>query len=191
MGTWDSMIALGRELQGLGYDVSENPLFGGVSPTAHTKGSKHYTARGDALDINFDGHGQAFEDSKLNAVVPMAKALGLRVIWQYSGHYNHLHVDTSTGPDLGNIGAAYQATPAGPLPSGAGTSAPAVDAAWGLPSAPGVSLDEIGNTIGKALIIGSVLVAGAGLVLLGLNKATGNPAAKIVAATGAPDPLAL
>jgi len=161
MGTRAALIALGRRLQSAGYAVGENPLFGGVTPGAHAKGSAHYT--GDALDINYDGHGQAFETTKLQAGVPLAKALGLRVIWQTAGHFDHIHIDDRTGPDIGNIG-----------PSTSGASA-VVDAA---PAALGLSMDQVGDTVNKALIIGTGVVAGAGLVLLGLNKATGNPAGK-------------
>lgn len=49
------MGKLGRYLQGLGFDVGENPKFGGVAPV-HTDNSYHYT--GHALDVNYGGGGR-------------------------------------------------------------------------------------------------------------------------------------
>lgn len=46
---------LGRWLQDLGFDVGENPAFGGVAPV-HTDNSYHY--KGKALDVNYGGGGR-------------------------------------------------------------------------------------------------------------------------------------
>lgn len=166
MGTWEDLIALGRRLQAAGYQVGENPAFGRVTPGVHAAGSAHYTARGDALDINYDGHGQAFETSKLQAIVPAAKALGLRVIWQTTGHFDHIHIDDRPGPDIGNTGATG---------STATAASPVVDA-----TPAGLGLDQVGDTVTKAVIIGLAVMSGAGLVLLGLTKAAGKPAGKLL-----------
>jgi hypothetical protein len=166
MGTYADLIALGRRLVAGGYQVGENPLFGGVTAGAHVAGSAHYT--GDALDINYDGHGQAVETSMLQKIVPMAKALGLRVIWQTTGHYDHIHIDDRPGPDIGKIGY----TP----PSS--TAKPAALSTTPVGLVPSISMGEIGGALTKVLITGTAVAAGAGLVLLGLNRATGNPAGK-------------
>ena len=46
---------LGHYLQSLGFDVGENPAFGGVAPV-HTDNSWHY--KGKALDVNYNGGGK-------------------------------------------------------------------------------------------------------------------------------------
>jgi len=48
------------------------------------------------------------------------------------------------------------------------------------------STAELGTMITRLLVVGVFVAAGGGLVLLGLNKATGNPAGKAVSALGAP-----
>ena len=164
-GTWTDLIALGRRLKAAGYTVGENPQFGGVAPGVHAKGSAHYTKRGDALDINFDGRGQAFETAKLQAIVPQAKALGLRVIWQTAGHYDHIHIDDFPGPDIGRIGSTTPSTKAGAIPA---APPAAVVENVGL----GPSLDELAGTVTKAVLISVAVLAGAGLVVLGANKIT-------------------
>lgn len=164
MGTRAALIALGQRLKAAGYQVSENPAFGGVSPV-HVPGSAHYT--GDAFDLNYDGRGQAFEDAKLNAVVPLAHAAGLRIIWQSAGHFDHMHLDDKPGPDIGNIVPGTTSTPA---PS----STSVTPAGFTSP------LDTAGTTITHAVIIGLAVISGAGLVLLGLTKAAGNPAGKLL-----------
>ena len=46
---------LGRVLERKGFDVGENPAFGGVDPV-HTQGSQHYS--GNAFDVNYNGDGR-------------------------------------------------------------------------------------------------------------------------------------
>lgn len=168
MGTRDALLALGRRLQAAGYQVGENPAFGGVNPV-HTKNSAHYS--GDALDINYDGRGQSVETTKLQAVVGLAKAAGLRVIWQTVGHFDHIHVDDRPGPDIGRIGYTGPATSSIP--------APQLEAATTTASL-GPSMDDVGNTVIKATIIGLAVMGGAGLVLLGFNKVAGDPVGKAI-----------
>lgn len=56
-----NLVSIGRWLQGLGFQVGENPAFGGVAPV-HAKNSYHYQGR--AIDVNWAGGGSA-ELSKL------------------------------------------------------------------------------------------------------------------------------
>ena len=97
------LVAFGKKLQEMGFNVSENPAFGGVHPV-HTKNSWHY--RNGAIDVNYDGHGQGFETARINAILGLAKQYGLRTIWQYPGHYDHAHFDIGSGADLGNFAGA-------------------------------------------------------------------------------------
>ncbi len=94
------LVQFGKRLQGMGFNVAENKAFGGVSPV-HSKNSWHY--RDGAIDVNYDGHGQAFETAKINSIIGLAKQFGLRTIWQYPNHFDHAHFDVGTGPDLGNF----------------------------------------------------------------------------------------
>ncbi|HEX6020630.1 MAG TPA: hypothetical protein VFZ00_01460 [Solirubrobacter sp.] len=97
------IVALGRRLQRQGYNVSENPAFGGVHPV-HVKGSLHY--RGQALDINADNW-PGGEPKALDRLAAQLKGQGWHVLWRVPDHYDHLHVDTASGAGgLGGIGAA-------------------------------------------------------------------------------------
>ena len=107
------LVAFGRKLQELGLRVSEHPQFGGVAPV-HTKNSWHY--RNGAIDVNADGHGQAYENAKINSILGLAKQYGLRTIWQWDGHYDHAHFDIGTGPDLGNFSGKSMSNPGQDLP---------------------------------------------------------------------------
>ena len=100
------LVSFGKRLQSMGFNVSENPAFGGVHPV-HTKGSWHY--RNGAIDVNYDGHGQAFENQRINSILGLARQYGLRTIWQYPGHYDHAHFDIGKGADLGNFAGAQGA----------------------------------------------------------------------------------
>jgi hypothetical protein len=51
-----ALVQGGRYLQSLGFEVGENPEFGGVSPV-HAPGSYHYQGR--AIDVNWPGGGAA------------------------------------------------------------------------------------------------------------------------------------
>ena len=88
------LVSFGRRIQGMGYQVGEHPLFGGVDPV-HTKGSWHYKA--GAIDVN---HDQGDEKSAINKIVQMAREYGLRTIWQVANHFDHAHFDVSPGPDM-------------------------------------------------------------------------------------------
>lgn len=89
------LVAFGRRLQQMGYQVGENPAFGGVTPGAHMANSWHY--RGGAIDVN---HDQGNEKAALDAIIPMAKALGFAITWQAPGHYDHAHFDIGQWSDL-------------------------------------------------------------------------------------------
>jgi hypothetical protein len=91
------LVGFGKRLQKLGFNVAEHPAFGGVHPV-HSKNSLHYS--GNALDINYDGHGQAFETAKINSILGLVKSAGLRSIWQVKDHFDHLHVDTGKGGSM-------------------------------------------------------------------------------------------
>jgi hypothetical protein len=184
----DKLVAFGRMLQGRGFSVSENTAFGGVTAGAHRAGSLHY--EDNAIDVNDDGRGQAYENTQLSKVAAWARADGLHVLWQVPGHFNHAHVDTGLplGPaSLNSYTPGYLDTrPAGssanPWTStapAAGSSATAAPAAFGLPSTAGLTRD-----LENLAVLSTAVVAGVALVLVGLNRATGNPAGK--AAQAAP-----
>ena len=66
----NKMGKLGRYLQSLGFNVGENPKFGGVAPV-HTDNSYHY--KGKALDVNYGGGGRW--DSEAQALSWLEKYL--------------------------------------------------------------------------------------------------------------------
>lgn len=102
------LVDFGKRLQGMGFNVAEHPVFGGVHPV-HTKGSQHYNRKGPggggAVDVNYDGHGQGFETNKINSILSLASQYGLRTIWQAPGHYDHAHFDIGKGADIGKSSA--------------------------------------------------------------------------------------
>lgn len=107
------LVEFGKRLQAMGFHVGENKAFGGVAPV-HAKNSWHY--RNGAIDVNWDGHGQAFENAKINSILGLAKQYGLRTIWQYPNHFDHAHFDVGTGPDLGNFAGKSSSNPGQGLP---------------------------------------------------------------------------
>lgn len=83
-----------------GYQVGENPLFGGVTPGVHVPGSLHYI--GQAVDINADYGFPQGEKAAIDAIIGMASGTyGLHSIWQAAGHYDHAHVDTGVAGEPG------------------------------------------------------------------------------------------
>lgn len=96
-----ALIVFGHRLQALGFTVGEHPAFGGVHPV-HAPHSFHYIPGGGAIDVNYDGHATP-EKTKLDTLIPLAKAAGFRIIWQFPGHFDHMHIDVSTGPDMGHF----------------------------------------------------------------------------------------
>lgn len=84
-----ALIAFGKQLQAMGYQVSEHPSFGGVHPV-HVKGSQHYI--GEAIDVNADHGFRGGEKAALDNANKMALNAGFKTLWQVSGHYDHLHV---------------------------------------------------------------------------------------------------
>lgn len=93
------LVGFGHLLQKMGYQVSEQSQFGGVSAGAHAKNSWHY--RDGAIDVNHDGAGQGAETAAINKIVGMARDYGLRTIWQVADHFNHAHFDIGGGADMG------------------------------------------------------------------------------------------
>lgn len=83
------LVAFGKQLQSMGYKVSEHPAFGGVHPV-HVKGSQHYI--GEAIDVNADTGFRGGEKAALDNANKMALNAGFKTLWQVSGHYDHLHV---------------------------------------------------------------------------------------------------
>jgi hypothetical protein len=88
-----SLVALGRQLQSMGFNVGEHPQFGGVSPV-HVPGSYHYQGR--ALDINYPG---SAEPAKLDWLYSRLRSMpGVKeLLWRTAGHYDHLHVAMDRG----------------------------------------------------------------------------------------------
>lgn len=87
-----SIVALGHQLQGQGYRVSEHPLFGGVHHV-HSHHSAHYFGR--ALDVNV-GAGITEARSRyahiFDTLASNMRARGYKVLWRVPGHYDHIHV---------------------------------------------------------------------------------------------------
>jgi hypothetical protein len=102
-----SVVAVGRQLLGMGYEVGEHPAFGGVAGV-HTKGSDHYINR--AIDVNDDvapyGHGHS-EMQSLDWLARMLKRIPHKqIIWRnrdldtgapIPGHTDHLHFAAALG----------------------------------------------------------------------------------------------
>lgn len=69
----------GRELQGQGLNVDENPLFGGITPGAHR--SSHQ----NAIDVNIPGAGNEAADAgsraRFDAIARSYQNRGYRVLW--------------------------------------------------------------------------------------------------------------
>jgi hypothetical protein len=82
--------AVGRQIQAMGYHVSEHPQFGGVNPV-HTQNSYHY--RGRAIDVNW--YPSTEEPAMLDRLYDWIRAnvRGYReLLWRAKGHYDHLHL---------------------------------------------------------------------------------------------------
>lgn len=136
------LIAFGKELQALGYSVTEMDEFGGVTAGAHLTSGWHYKQtnegkRGGAIDVNYDGQGQSVETRKLDKAVELGKVRGIQgIIWQSAGHWGHAHFDvgswqrirSSTGKDVGPGN--------GGTTGGGTTGAVIVPAAAGIPTNP-------------------------------------------------------
>lgn len=86
---------------------SRHPAFGGAVRSGHSRNSLHYQDR--AVDLNYGPGGQnATEMAFFDRWVGQFKSLfpGIRVIWRAPGHYNHMHIDTGNGADIGNFSGA-------------------------------------------------------------------------------------
>jgi len=102
------IIGLGRKLQSEGYQVGEHPAFGGVG--RHAKGSYHYS--GQAIDVNADGQGQAFENKRLDSLSARLRGMPgvAELLWRVAGHFDHLHVAmTGGGGAMGAMGGGAKA----------------------------------------------------------------------------------
>lgn len=86
-----ALVNFGRLLQQMGFKVSENSHFGGVTQGAHVKNSKHYLD--EAIDVNWAPGTSRAEQRKLAGIVPLARYYGLSDIFMQPGHYNHAHFD--------------------------------------------------------------------------------------------------
>ena len=83
----DKLIEYGKQLQKRGVAVLENPAFGKVHG-GHMQGSLHYN--GQALDVS----GGPGWPSSGQRIYEEARKLGFAAIWQSTGHYDHVHIDT-------------------------------------------------------------------------------------------------
>lgn len=86
---------------------SRHPAFGGAVRSGHSRGSMHYQDK--AVDLNYGPGGEnATEKSFFDKHVAQFKKLftGIRVIWRAAGHFNHMHLDTSNGADMGDFSGA-------------------------------------------------------------------------------------
>lgn len=85
---------------------SRHPAFGGAVRSGHSRNSLHY--RDQAVDLNYGPGGQnATEMAFFDKWINMFQGLfpGIRTIWRAPGHYNHLHIDTANGANMGGGGA--------------------------------------------------------------------------------------
>lgn len=115
----DKLIAFGKELQSLGYRVGEHPSFGGVHPTAHTRGSWHDD--GLAIDVTYPGTATKSREM-LNKAVDLAKARGITgIIWWSYGHYGHAHFDVSGWRRIGSNTGSVVFKPGDDIPEGSGS----------------------------------------------------------------------
>jgi hypothetical protein len=93
-GVPSQLVSVGRWLQAQGFQVGENPAFGGVHPV-HVPGSYHY--RGQAIDVNWPNAAQ--EPGMLDRIYPMLAAMHpTELLWRVAGHYDHLHLAMGGGP---------------------------------------------------------------------------------------------
>ena len=86
---------------------SRHPAFGGAVRSGHSRNSLHYQDK--AVDLNYGPGGtnaieQAFFDKWISQF--KSEFPGIRSIWRAPGHFNHLHIDTSNGADIGNFAGA-------------------------------------------------------------------------------------
>lgn len=96
--TQADLIALGKALQAQGCHVGEGPPPFGPIHRVHAPNSYHYRkgptgVEGEALDVNYDGHGSGAEKAKFDVLAPQLVAQGWRVAWWTTGHFDHMHVD--------------------------------------------------------------------------------------------------
>jgi hypothetical protein len=87
---YSDIVAVGRQLQAMGYSVTEHPQFGGVAPV-HSRNSYHYAGR--AIDVNW--YPPKAEPDKLDALQGWIKAnvRGYKeLFWRTEGHDDHLHL---------------------------------------------------------------------------------------------------
>lgn len=86
--------AVGRQLQAMGFAVSEHPAFGGVLGR-HAPNSYHY--RGRAIDVNF--YPQAMEAARLDLLAAWLRGNvpHQELLWRTTGHLDHLHLAMARG----------------------------------------------------------------------------------------------
>jgi hypothetical protein len=84
------IVTVGRQIQAMGYSVSEHPQFGGVNPV-HMQNSYHYAGR--AIDVNW--YPATDEPVKLDQLRDWIRA-NVRdykeLLWRTKGHHDHLHL---------------------------------------------------------------------------------------------------
>lgn len=89
------LIALAKELQAKGWQISENKAMGdNPRPGVHLATGYHYKFdNSGAIDVNWPNAAQ--EARMADAIVPEIRRRGFHVLWRVKGHYNHFHVDIS------------------------------------------------------------------------------------------------
>jgi hypothetical protein len=90
------IVRLGHYLQSLGFQVGENPAFGGVSAGRHAKNSYHY--KGRAIDVNWPGGGPT-ELRQLQSIFGTVKQWHPveEMIEDAGGSNQHLHIALDKG----------------------------------------------------------------------------------------------
>lgn len=87
---------------------SRHPAFGGAVRSGHSRGSMHYQDK--AVDLNLPGTSGVHpkELAFFDKYVAEFKRLfpGIRTIWRAKDHFNHMHIDTKNGADVGDFSGA-------------------------------------------------------------------------------------
>lgn len=190
-----AIVALGKVLQQLGYDVAEQSQFGGVDPDVHTPTSWHY--KDLALDVNKDDGSEREWIERLYAALDANR--GPLKIVELLDEGDHLHVAADGAADRAAIDKFLEDYGAKNIETGGivdaitpGIGKPTADAVAGAAGAVGGAALDLAKGVvstvfdalgidGARIVLYVVLVAGSvaaiGLGIMRLTGASGAPEA--------------